>query len=109
MCLSDRPYLSLVCDTGPSTGLCLCKAGWSQGLGDAVTPMRRGVLVPSGTRSRALLSDAHRGEAGLAGMLLPAAIGCVDWFLQEGEEHLTTLQEGARPRGRGQEMSCDSR
>lgn len=41
----------------------------------------------------------HRGEPGLAGMLLPAAIGCVDWFLQGGEKHLKILQGVPGPKG----------
>lgn len=100
MCLWDRPYLSPVCDTGPATGLCLCKAGCSQGLGDT---HGRGVLVPSGTPA-VVQSPAeqcpHRGT-GLAGMLLPAAIGSVGWFLQGGEKHLQVLPGGARPKGQG--------
>lgn len=105
MCLADRPYLSLVCDTGPTTGLCLCKAGWSQGPGDSRDangercPGPQQDTQPSHRalpQHRRLMRDSCPGEAGPAGMLLPRAVERGGWCPRGGKK----ASEDAPRRGR---------
>lgn len=68
------PYFC-VCDTAPATGLCLCKAGWSQGPGDSCDT-GGGQPVELWRRVTAAHEGKARGDAPTraAGLLSPPSL-----------------------------------